>query len=157
MIVQLIYEFTGEHLKSNLARIVLAPWFFVILIVSASFTAILTSTVTVSRLKPSIDIETLKRTDSVVGCDGITLVCRYLVEVLGFMPVRIKRIDSISGYAKAFENGDIAAAFFVEPHAKLFLAEYCKGYTIAGPTFQFGGFGFVRTTSISFFLSYRPK
>lgn len=33
--------------------------------------------------------------------------------------------------------------FFVEPHAKVFLAKYCKGYIMTGPSFKLGGFGFV--------------
>uniref|UniRef100_A0A803NBT5 Uncharacterized protein n=1 Tax=Chenopodium quinoa TaxID=63459 RepID=A0A803NBT5_CHEQI len=34
------------------------------------------------------------------------------------------------------------AAFFVTFHAKVFLTKYCRGYTLAGPTYNFGGFGF---------------
>ncbi|XP_034677472.1 glutamate receptor 2.8-like [Vitis riparia] len=40
------------------------------------------------------------------------------------------------------KRGDISAAFFVVPHAKVFLAKYCKGYTMTGPTFNLGGFCF---------------
>ncbi|KAJ6679112.1 GLUTAMATE RECEPTOR [Salix purpurea] len=58
-------------------------------------------------------------------------------------PENIKRINSIHDYPEAFETGYVKAAFFVEPHAKVFLGKYCKGYTKAGPTFKLGGFGFV--------------
>jgi hypothetical protein len=61
-------NFTGEPITSNWSRFVLAPWFFVILIVSASFTASLTSRMTVSQFEPSVlDIETLQTTNAMVG------------------------------------------------------------------------------------------
>ncbi|KAJ6320971.1 hypothetical protein OIU78_016213 [Salix suchowensis] len=62
-------------LTSNLSRLVLTPWLFVILIVVASFTASLSSAMTVSRLEPSVvDIETLQRTNAPVGCNGNSFI-----------------------------------------------------------------------------------
>ncbi|KAK3029450.1 hypothetical protein RJ639_037735, partial [Escallonia herrerae] len=133
-----------ESIRSNLSRLVLAAWLFVTFIVAACFTAVLTSMLTVQRLEPSIlTVEYLQRTNAIVGCNGNSFILRYLVNALHFLPENIKQINSITDYPNAFKNGDIAAAFFVEPHAKVFLAEYCKGYTTAGPTFKLGGFGFV--------------
>lgn len=128
-----------------MARIVLAPWLFIILIVTTSFTASLTSMMTIRQLEPSVlDIETLKRTNAPVGCNGNSFIVQYLTEVLKFKHKNIRRIDSISDYPTAFKNRDIEAAFFVAPHAKVFLAKYsCTGYIKAGNTFKLGGFGFV--------------
>ncbi|CAK7347540.1 unnamed protein product [Dovyalis caffra] len=142
--VTIIFYAHREPLTSNLSRLVLAPWLFVILIVVASFTASLSSTMTVSRLQPSVlDVETLKITNAPVGCNGNSFIVRYLINVLLFKPENIKKINSIHDYPEAFETGHIKAAFFVEPHAKVFLGKYCKGYAKAGPTFKLGGFGFV--------------
>ncbi|XWS25609.1 hypothetical protein CRYUN_Cryun27aG0082500 [Craigia yunnanensis] len=142
--ITVIFFAQREPLRSNLSRFVLAPWLFAILIISASFTASLTSTLTISRLQPSVsDIETLRRTNAPVGCNGNSFIVGYLINVVGFKPENIKKIDSINDYPDAFRNGDIEAAFFVVPHAKVFLAKYCKGYTMTGPTFKLGGFGFV--------------
>ncbi|KAI9200387.1 hypothetical protein LWI28_006961 [Acer negundo] len=142
--ITVIFFAQREPLRDNLSRLVLAPWLFVILIVTASFTASLTSMLTVSRLQPSIqDIVTLQRTNAAVGCNGNSFIVRYLKNVLNFKPGNIKRIESINDYPMAFERGDISAAFFVVPHARVFLAKFCKGYTIAGQTFKLGGFGFV--------------
>ncbi|KAF8410065.1 hypothetical protein HHK36_002587 [Tetracentron sinense] len=114
------------------------------LIVTSTFTASLTSMMTVSRLEPSlVDIGLLKRTNAGVGCNGNSFIVRYLVNVLDFKLENIKRISSIDDYPEAFSSKNIAAAFFVVPHAKVFLAKYCKGYTMAGPTYKLGGFGFV--------------
>ncbi|CAK9135314.1 unnamed protein product [Ilex paraguariensis] len=133
-----------ESIKSNLSRVVLATWFFVIVIVSACFTAVLSSMMTVQRLQPSvIDIEYLQTTNAAVGCNGNSFIVRYLVNVLHFKPENIKSINSINDYPEAFQRGEIKAAFFVDPHAKVFFAKYCDGYTRAGASFKLGGFGFV--------------
>ncbi|RHN56003.1 hypothetical protein MtrunA17_Chr5g0424631 [Medicago truncatula] len=50
----------------------------------------------------------------------------------------------MSDYPAAFEKKEIEAAFFVAPHAKVFLAKYsCKGFIKVGNIFRLGGFGFV--------------
>ncbi|GFS33236.1 glutamate receptor 2.6 [Actinidia rufa] len=142
--VTLLFFAQRESIKSNLSRLVLASWLFVVLIVSACFTAVLASIITVSRLQPSVvDIEYLKSTNAPVGCNGNSFIVRYLINVLHFDAQNIRAIDSISDYPEAFARGKIAASFFVEPHARVFLAKYCEGYTTAGPTYKLGGFGFV--------------
>jgi hypothetical protein len=119
----------------------------VILIVSASFTASLTSKITLSRFKPSVeDVETLQKTNAAVGCNGNSFIVSYLIDVLNFKPENIRSLHSINEYPEAFKRGDIAAAFFVVPHAKVFLAKFCEGYTTTGPTFNLGGFGFVSSS-----------
>ncbi|KAL5989535.1 hypothetical protein ACLOJK_010427 [Asimina triloba] len=133
-----------EPLQNNLSRLVLGTWLVAVLILTSSYTANLSSMLTVSDLEPSVvDVTFLKRTQALVGCNGNSFIVRYLVEVLGFHPQNIRRIPSIDDYPTALSSGEIAAAFFVAPHAKVFLAKYCKGFTIAGPSYKLGGFGFV--------------
>ncbi|OMO74759.1 Ionotropic glutamate receptor [Corchorus olitorius] len=142
--ITVIFFAQREPLRSNWSRCVLAPWLLAILIISACFTASLTSMLTISRLQPSVsDIETLQRTNARVGCNGNSFIVRYLTNVLGFKPQNIKNCSSINDYPDYFKNGDIEAAFFVVPHAKVFLEKYCKGYTVTGPTYKPSGFGFV--------------
>lgn len=131
----------------------LAPWLVVILVVTATFTASLTSMMTVTRVQPSaLDVETLKRTNATVGCNGNSFIVRYVINVLEFKPENTKRIASISDYPNAFERKDIAAAFFVAPHAKVFLAKYCKGYINSGPVYKPSGFAFVSLSLLMFNL-----
>ncbi|RZB59826.1 glutamate receptor 2.5-like [Glycine soja] len=144
-LVSVIFYAHREPITSPLARTVLAPWLFVILIATSTFTASLTSMMTVSQLEPSVlDIQTLQERNSPVGCNGNSFIVKYLIDILKFKPENIKKINSIGDYPAAFQNKDIEAAFFVTPHAKIFLAKYsCKGLIKAGSTFKLGGFGFV--------------
>ncbi|KAF2295231.1 hypothetical protein GH714_032235 [Hevea brasiliensis] len=89
------------------------------------------------------DVDVLKRKDAMVGCDGSSLIVQYLEKVIRFKPQNIKTIASSDDYAKALASGDIKAAFILMPHAKVFLAKYCSGFTISGPIYKLGGFGFV--------------
>ncbi|KAG4379852.1 hypothetical protein GLYMA_16G061701v4 [Glycine max] len=144
-LVTVIFYAHREQIKSPLARTVLAPWLFAIYIASGTFIASLTSRMTISQLEPSVlDIQTLQERNSPVGCDGNSFIVNYLTDVLEFKPENIRKINSLRDYPEAFQNKDIEAAFFVSPHAKVFLAKYsCHGLIKAGNTFRLGGFGFV--------------
>lgn len=81
--VTIIFYAHRQPLTSNLSRLVLTPWLFVILIVVASFTASLSSAMTVSRLEPSVlDIETLQRTNAPVGCNGNSFIKPLKLDML---------------------------------------------------------------------------
>lgn len=119
-------------------------WLFVAMVVTQSFTASLTTLLTVQQLNPTtISIETLKQTGVKVGCDGNSFVVKYLEEVLGFQPNNIMKMYSGDDYPQALESGYIAAAFLEVPYVKLFLSKYCNGFITSGPTFKVGGFGYV--------------
>ncbi|KAJ6344702.1 hypothetical protein OIU76_006264 [Salix suchowensis] len=142
--VTVIFYAQGQSLRNSLSRVVVAPWLFVILIVTACFTADLSSRMTVSRLEPSIlDIDTLLKTNASVGCNVNSFVGHYLTNILHFKPENIRKFDSENDYLEAFETGKIKAAFLVEPHAKVFLGKHCESFTQAESTFQLGGFGYV--------------
>ena len=99
---------------------------------------------TVPRLEPTVkDIGWLLRTNATVGCDGDSFVKTYLKNVLKFERENIKNINSQDDYPKEFKNGNIKATFLELPYKKIFLKEYCNEYTVAGPSYRFGGLGFV--------------
>lgn len=133
-----------EKIHNNLTRVVVVVWLFVVLILSSSYTANLSSMLTIQRLKPNVtDIEMLKRTNSKVGLDGDSFVLDYLKNVLKFKPENIITIGSEYNYTEEFENKSISAAFLELPYAKVFMNHYCKGYTATTPTYRFGGLGFI--------------
>ncbi|XP_022997325.1 glutamate receptor 2.5-like [Cucurbita maxima] len=141
--VSLIFYTQREPVKNGLARLVLGPWLFAIFMVTASFSASLTSMLTISWSQPSVTtVEMLKEMNATVGCNAESFICDYLNGSLKFENARIKKMNSIDDYPKAFENGSITAAFFISPHADVFLVKNCKRYTKGVSSFKLGGIGF---------------
>ncbi|KAK9936487.1 hypothetical protein M0R45_013327 [Rubus argutus] len=133
-----------EKIHNNLTKVVVVVWLFVVLIVSSSYTANLSSMLTIQRLKPNItDITMLQRTDSKVGLNKGSFVANYLKNVLNFKQENIIKIGTESDYKEEFENKNISAAFLELPYAKVFMNQNCKRYTATTQSFRFGGLGFI--------------
>lgn len=144
------YFFAEERIHSNLTRVVVMVWLFVVFILSSSYTASLSSILTVKQLETVTDIEWLKSTNQIVGCDGDSFVMTYLMDVLEFKEKNIYKVSDEYSYVGNFEDKNISAAFFELPYEKVFLNKYCKGYTTTAATYRFGGLGFV---SIYYYLT----
>lgn len=133
-----------EKMHSNLSRIVMVSWLFLVLILNSSYTASLSSMLTVQQLRANItNIEWLKKNDMKIGCDGDSFVRTYLVEVEKFKPENIVNISNENNYDPGFKNYSIAAAFLELPYEKVYISKYCKGYSASTPTTRFGGLGFM--------------
>ncbi|XP_024024754.1 glutamate receptor 2.7 isoform X1 [Morus notabilis] len=132
-----------EKIHSNITRVVVMMWLFLVFIVTASYTASLSSRFTVRQLEPETDIAWLKRTNQKVGCDGDSFVRRYLEHVLEFKAENIHNVTKEYDYAAQFTNKNIIAAFLELPYERVFLNKYCKEFTTTTPTYRFGGLGFV--------------
>ncbi|KAL6203074.1 hypothetical protein ACLB2K_026778 [Fragaria x ananassa] len=131
-----------EKVYSNLTRIVFIVWLFVVLILSSSYTANLSSMLTIQRLSSNVtDIEMLRRTNSLVGCDNDSFVRNYLENVLNFNRDAIKVIDS-NYIPEEIRQKKLSAVFLELPYAQVFMDKH-KGYTLTQPTYNFGGFSFV--------------
>ncbi|XP_052881222.1 glutamate receptor 3.5-like [Gossypium arboreum] len=111
--------FYGGHRElpmNNLTYFVSAPWLVLILVVSSTHTQSFTSMITTSSDTESaslLDIEDLKKTNAIVGCDmEDSVMLQYLVECIGFQRKNIKHIaqSSIDDYAKALSTGNIKAS-----------------------------------------------
>ncbi|KAK8494678.1 hypothetical protein V6N13_053314 [Hibiscus sabdariffa] len=141
--------FYGEHRESprnNLTYFVLAPWFILILVVSSTYTTSFTSMITSSDSETEsssfLDIENLKKTNAIVGCDmEDSIMFQHLVEVVGFQRKNIKHIaqSSIDDYAKALSTGNIKAALLWAPYWDVFSAKYCKGFRAWYPSCDLRG------------------
>ncbi|XWS29849.1 hypothetical protein CRYUN_Cryun24cG0065200 [Craigia yunnanensis] len=132
----LFYGVHRESPRNSLTYFVLAPWLFLILVVTSTYTASFTSMITSSETESSyLDIENLKITNAIIGCDEDSTIFRYLVEVIGFQRKNIKHIalSSIDDYAKALSSENIKASFFLTPYAAAFLAKYCKDFRSWNP------------------------
>ncbi|KAJ8758543.1 hypothetical protein K2173_000264 [Erythroxylum novogranatense] len=136
-----------ERLVSNLARFVIVIWCFVVLILTQSYTASLTSLLTVQKLQPTVtDVKELIRTGAYVGYLQGSFVLG-LLKNLGFDESKLLVYRTLEEwdalFTKGSGNGGIAAAFDEVPYINLFLAKYCSKYTTVEPTFKTDGFGFV--------------
>ena len=106
----------GEKINNNLTRLVIAVWLFVVLILTSSYTASFSSTLTVQKLRPNVtDIEWLKMNNLQIGCDGDSFVRNYLENVLQFKPEKIVNVSSEDQYTSEFKSNNIAAAFLELP------------------------------------------
>ncbi|KAJ9167613.1 hypothetical protein P3X46_019230 [Hevea brasiliensis] len=135
-----------ETVVSNLARTVVIIWCFVVLILTQSYTASLTSLLTVQQLLPTVtDVNQLIKNGLYVGYLEGSFVLG-LLKSLGFDESKLKVYSSTDEcdelFSKGSRNGGIAAAFDEVPYMKLFLAQYCSKYTMIEPTFKTAGFGF---------------
>ncbi|PRQ24196.1 putative periplasmic binding protein-like I [Rosa chinensis] len=147
-----------ERVVSNLARFVMIIWVFVMLIVTQSYTASLSSLLTVQQLMPTVtDLSDLLRNGDDVGYIENAFVREVLYEI-GFNNTRLRVIKSAEDgdkeLTKGTAKGGIAAFVGGTPLLKVFVAKYCSKYTIIGPISKTNGFAFVRTLS-SYCFCYR--
>ncbi|CAK7354102.1 unnamed protein product [Dovyalis caffra] len=136
-----------ERVVSNLSRAVIIIWCFVVLILTQSYTASLTSLLTVQQLQPTVtDVHELIKNGKYVGYQKGSFVLEILLG-LGFDNSKLLVYGSLEEwhdlFSKGSGNGGIAAAFDEVAYLKLFLSRYCSKYTMIDPAFKTGGFGFV--------------
>jgi ionotropic glutamate receptor len=135
-----------EKVISNLSRFVVIVWVFVVLILTSSYTASLTSMLTVQQLEPTItDINDLIISGDYVGYQSCSFMDELLMH-MNFSDLKLKGYNTSSEYhealSKGARNGGVAAIVDELPYLRLFLSEHCGNYTLVGPTYQIAGFGF---------------
>uniref|UniRef100_A0ACD5XS88 Uncharacterized protein n=1 Tax=Avena sativa TaxID=4498 RepID=A0ACD5XS88_AVESA len=135
-----------ERVESILSRLVIIVWVFVLLVITSSYTANLSSMLTVQQLQPTVtDVHELLKKGDYVGYHNGSYV-GDLLEQLGFDRRKIRAYNSQDDFADALykgsKNGGIAAVIHEVPYIEIFLAKHCKGYTMVGPIYKSEGFGF---------------
>ncbi|XP_026390852.1 glutamate receptor 2.7-like isoform X1 [Papaver somniferum] len=124
-----------EKLESNYSRFIVSLWSFSVYILMGCFIANLTSMLTAKNLQTST-------VTGSVGYQSGSFVSELLVD-LGYHPSKLVQLSTIGEYANALKNGSVSAIYDEIPFIKVFLAHYCNEFTVAGPTYPAGGFGFV--------------
>ncbi|CAD6248346.1 unnamed protein product [Miscanthus lutarioriparius] len=135
-----------ENTMSTLGRGVLIIWLFVVLIIQSSYTASLTSILTVQQLDTSIrGIDDLKDSDYPIGFQVGSFAEEYMVKELNISRSRLKALGSSEEYAKNLKlgpkKGGVMAIVDERPYVELFLSTYCK-IAVAGSDFTSRGWGF---------------
>ncbi|CAL4970134.1 unnamed protein product [Urochloa decumbens] len=105
-----------EKVKRLTSRIILVIWLFFLVVLKSSYTASLTSMLTVQQLQPTVtNVDELLKTGQPVGY-GRGSYIKGLLEELGFDASKIKP--------------------YMMP------LKHCKGYTMVGPIYKTAGFGY---------------
>ncbi|CAD6219179.1 unnamed protein product [Miscanthus lutarioriparius] len=140
-----------DMLESFLSRIVHRVWKIVLLALASIYTANFASILTVQQLSPALtDIHELQKQGGYVGFHQGSYMEGLLVDI-GFDRSKMRSYDTPDNFHAALsngvENGGVDALVLDVPYIKLFLAKYCKGYTMVGPIYKSAGFAFVSSAS----------
>nr|XP_034889813.1 glutamate receptor 3.6-like [Populus alba] len=136
-----------QNTVSSLGRFVLLIWLFVVLILNSSYTASLTSILTVEQLSSPIKgIESLVTSNDRIGFQRGSFAENYLAEEYNIARSRLVALNSDEDYAKALKDGPqkeggVAAVIDERAYIELFLAERCD-FSIVGQEFSKSGWGF---------------
>ncbi|KAK6241912.1 hypothetical protein SCA6_007301 [Theobroma cacao] len=136
-----------ELLLNDYSIFVLVMWLFLAFILMQSYTASLSSILTVDQLHPTFfSVQNLKTKGYNVGYQNGSFVLDFLKNRLKFDESKLKAYDTIQDYDKALSEGSehdgVAAIFDEIPFIRLFLDKYGSNYMITGPTYRTDGFGF---------------
>lgn len=131
-------------------------WLFVVLIITSSYTASLTSILTVEQLSSPIKgIETLRTTKDPIGYQQGSFARNYLISELGIQESRLIALNSPEDYAEALKkgpkNGGVAALVDERAYIELFLSSRCE-FSIVGQEFTKNGWGFVSYSLVTTLL-----
>ncbi|XP_044948299.1 glutamate receptor 2.8-like [Hordeum vulgare subsp. vulgare] len=134
----------NERLKSNLSRMVVVVWVFVVLILQSSYTASLTSLLTVPRIGPAIaDYRTLlEGTAEKVGVLNNSFLARQAIDQFGLPEARVARLQDVQSFQEALLNGSIGAIITETPYLSIFLEAYRENFTATGQPNMTSGFAF---------------
>ncbi|KAK6245702.1 hypothetical protein SCA6_008792 [Theobroma cacao] len=146
IICNLFGNLAGENTMSTLGRLVLIIWLFVVLIINSSYTASLTSILTVQQLSSPIKgIDSLIKSDEPIGFQVGSFAEHYLSQELNISRSRLVALGSPEAYASALklgpEKGGVAAVVDERPYIELFLSSQCT-FRIVGQEFTKSGWGF---------------
>ncbi|KAI0529678.1 hypothetical protein KFK09_002232 [Dendrobium nobile] len=135
-----------ENTVSALGRFVLIIWLFVVLIINSSYTASLTSILTVQQLSSRVEgLDKLISSTDPIGFQVGSFAKSYLMQELGVAESRLISLKQPEDFARFLDlgpnKGGVAAIVDELPYVELFLSSYCKYKTI-GQEFTKNGWGF---------------
>ncbi|XP_060217843.1 glutamate receptor 2.8-like [Lycium barbarum] len=136
-----------EKIRSNFTRFVMIVWVFVVLVLTSSYTASLTSMLAVRQLRPTItDLNDLIKNGEYVGYQEGSFV-KDVLKRMKFDSSKLRSYSTLEEYNDALsrgsKNGGIGAIIDELPYLRLFLNKYCRKYIMVDQTYKTGGFGFV--------------
>lgn len=137
----------------SLICVILVSWAFVANLLNSTYTASLSSRLTIARLLPTVtDVNQLIENKDYVGYQDGSFLENYLV-VKGFDRSLLKNYTTVDGCKEALtqgsKNNGISAYCDVLPHIRAILKDTCGTYKMIDPIFRTDGFAFVTSCSLS--------
>lgn len=132
---------------SSLGRVVLIVWLFVVLIINSSYTASLTSILTVQQLTSQIEgIDSLISSTEPIGVQDGSFAWNYLVDELKIAESRLVKLKNMEEYSIALargpKGGGVAAIVDELPYIELFMSKTNCEFRTVGQEFTKSGWGF---------------
>ncbi|KAI7728130.1 hypothetical protein M8C21_007125, partial [Ambrosia artemisiifolia] len=136
-----------ENTVSTLGRFVLLLWLFVVLIINSSYTASLTSILTVQQLSSRIEgLDGMISSNDPIGIQDGSFARNYLVQELNIAESRIKPLKDTTDYINALRlgpnRGGVAAIVDELPYVEIFMTYTKCEFRIVGQEFTKSGWGF---------------
>ncbi|KAF8391513.1 hypothetical protein HHK36_023818 [Tetracentron sinense] len=136
-----------QNTVSTLGRLVLILWLFVVLIINSSYTASLTSILTVQQLSSGIEgIDSLITSTEPIGVQDGSFAWNYLIAELNIAESRLVNLKNQEDYVTALQrgpkNGGVAAIVDELPYVEVFLSNSKCQFKIVGQEFTKSGWGF---------------
>lgn len=141
-----LFKTNKETTVSPLGKLVMVVWLFLLMVITASYTASLTSILTIQQLSsPITGIESLIASQWPIGYQTGSFAYDYLSENLYIARSRLVPLGSPEEYESALRrgpsDGGVAAIVDELPYVDLFLSSQ-KDFGIIGQPFTRGGWGF---------------
>ncbi|KAF7823133.1 glutamate receptor 3.4 isoform X1 [Senna tora] len=136
-----------ENTVSALGRLVLIIWLFVVLIINSSYTASLTSILTVQQLSSQIEgIDSLISSNQPIGIQDGSFARKYLTDELNIAESRIVTLKNQQDYIDSLQrgprNGGVVAIVDELPYIELLMSNTNCQFRTVGQEFTKSGWGF---------------
>ncbi|XP_054815562.1 glutamate receptor 3.7 isoform X2 [Prosopis cineraria] len=147
-----LFKTNQENTVSSLSRMVMIVWLFLLMVITASYTASLTSILTVEQLSsPITGIDSLIASNWPIGYQVGSYAFNYLTESLYVQRSRLVPLGNPEEYARALQlgpsRGGVAAIIDELPYIELFLSTQTD-FGIIGQPFTKSSWGFVSSLLI---------
>ncbi|CAM8887779.1 unnamed protein product [Rhodiola kirilowii] len=141
-----LFKKNQEDTVSPLGRMVMVVWLFLLMVLTSSYTASLTSILTVQQLSsPITGIDSLITSNWPIGYQVGSFARSYLTDSLNINPSRLVALPTPEAYElslrKGPSNGGVAVVVDELPYVELFLSERPE-FGIVGQPFTKSGWGF---------------
>ncbi|MED6195267.1 hypothetical protein PIB30_036352 [Stylosanthes scabra] len=136
-----------ESVGKNCSKFVLVVWLILGFVLMQSYTANLSSMLTLDQLQPTyLSVDDLRTNGVNIGYPTDSYLSEVLVDKFKFNKSKLKNLTKMEDYQKALDkgtrNGGVDVIFEEIPYIKMFLKKHGSNYMMVGPHYRTDGLGF---------------